>query len=378
MMKKSLSAVLAALMLLTSLPAMAQTTIDPKEDRNITLQEVGLNEVEEGVSPTTGLTLEYIEVEEGQTGMALTGRYLPMLVQIGNDEGGVGNRAPWGATYADMVYEMPNHQNGPTRLTFLFNDVVPDSVGFVRSARVGHVWLREEWGAGFLFYGQQEHEGSNVLEEFRRLGHSAIGDPLLFSGMVGEGKAWYKYYTERAGLKSPYHIDGNVAGMYSLIPEDYVAPNHAFRFTDATPEGDDALEVTVNWDSDNFKYDSKLVYDIESNTYLRYMIYKNNVLHPWVDKDTEEQIGFANVIVQFTDITYNNSPDAPVVKMVGEGNADFFMAGKHVAGYWKRDDYTSRTVYYDADGNEISLQRGKTLVIVFPNGKRDGRGVSYE
>jgi len=97
-----------------------------------------------------------------------------------------------------------------------------------------------------------------------------------------------------------------------------------------------------------------------------------------VDKDTEEQIGFANVIVQFTDITYNNSPDAPVVKMVGEGNADFFMAGKHVAGYWKRDDYTSRTVYYDADGNEISLQRGKTLVIVFPNGKRDGRGVSYE
>ena len=42
------------------------------------------------------------------------------------------------------------------------------------------------------------------------------------------------------------------------------------------------------------------------------------------------------------------------------------MGGKHIAGYWKRENMESRTVFYDADGNEIQLQRGKTLISVVP------------
>lgn len=386
-MKKLICFMLAAMMLLTTAFALADTKIDPQEKRNITPAAVTENEVEEGISPTTGLTLSALNVPTGFTGMAATGRYLPMMIQIGNDNGGVGYRAPWGASYVDVVYEMPLHKNGATRLTFLYNDLVPDSAGYVRSARLAHVWLREEWGAGFLFYGQQEYESTNVITEFRNLGHDYVYDDLLFNGIVGDSKAWKKYYTARSGITKPYHVNANIAAMYSLVPADYEAPNHAFKFTDEVPEGDAAQSVRISWHNGgtDTEYGSQLVYDLDSNSYLRYMRRKNDALEPWVDKDTGEQIGFANVIVQFVNVEYKSN-DAPIVWVIGksgskytaiEGNADFFMGGKHIAGYWKHDDVTSRTVYYGPDGEEISLQRGKTLIVLFPNDGQNGSSLSY-
>ena len=253
-MKRAVSLMLALVLLLSvgsALAASDMTRINPKEKRNIKLQEVGLNEVEEGISPTTGLTLADLDAPDGFAGLAVTGRYLPMLVQIDNTDGGVNNPdgvnvSPWGASYADIVYETPLHARGMTRISFLFSDLIPDSVGPVRSARLGHVWLREEWDAGFLFYGQQEYEKTNVLKEFNKLGASKKG--VLFSGVVSESKAWKKYYTSRKGATRPHHVDANVAAMSEMIPETHVAPNHAFKFTDEYPtEGDLAELVTVRW-----------------------------------------------------------------------------------------------------------------------------------
>lgn len=379
-MKKWLCLVLAAMLLLGTTTALAETkTVNPQENRGIQLQTVGLNEVEEGISPVTGRTLSELYVPEGFTGQAVTGRYLPMMVQVGNDQGGIGHRAPWGLDYVDLVYEFMLHINGSTRMTFLYNDVVPDSVGFVRSARVAQVWLREEWGAAFMFHGQQTYDGSNVVEEFKKLGHDYIYDPLLFNGWAG-GKAWNKYFTTRAGLASPYHKNVVPTGIYSLVPEDYVAPNHTFKFTDEIPEGEPAQHVIVRWrdGESGYTYGSNLLYDVDANAYFRYICYPRDVLHPYVDYDTGAQAAFANVIVQYTHTYFNNQRnDAPVQEVIGEGNADFFMCGKRIAGYWKREDVNSRTVYYGPDGQEISLQRGKTLIILFPNNDEFGSSLSY-
>ena len=268
-MKKLISFILAAMMLLTAASALADTTIDRGENRGIKPAPVADNEVEEGISPTTGLTLSTLNVPTGFTGMAVTGRYLPILAQISNADGGTGKYAPWGASYADIVYEMPLYEFGDTRQTFLFNDIVPDAVGPIRSARLGHVWLREEWGAGFLYWGQQEYEKTNVIAEFKNLGHNYIFDDLLFNGIVGDTKAWKKYYTKKSGLASPNDKSANAAAIYTLIPEDYVAPNHAFKFTDEMPEGDDALTIDISWYQGKNDFNSQLVYDIDSNSYLR-------------------------------------------------------------------------------------------------------------
>ena len=93
-------------------------------------------------------------------------------------------------------------------------------------------------------------------------------------------------------------------------------------------------------------------------------------------------ITFSNVIVQSIKIKWKTGlrPD-PV--LTGKGNADYFMGGKHYAGVWERKDYNSRTVFYGEDGNEIELQRGRTLIILLDynekiHGGKDKANVKYE
>ena len=373
LMKKLLSLALALMLLAGTATAMANTVVDPNEDRGIQLAQAGLNEVEEGISPTTGRTLAELDTPDGFAGLAVTGRYMPMLVQIDNTSGGVDRVAPWGASYADIMYETPLYKTGVTRMSYLFSDQIPDSVGPVRSARMGHAWLREEWDAGFLFYGQQEYTATDVKTELSRLGVNKKG--LAFSGTVGENKPWKKFYSRRHGdgLAAPSNADANVAGMYSLIDEGFVPPNHVFRFTDEVPQGESVQEIRIKTGA--LDYGSNLIYDVDSNLYFRYMRHKNDVLVPYEDRDTGEQIAFSNVIIQFTEVLWPQG-DAPVALQVGRyyydgkgdkvacGNADIFMGGVHIKGYWQREDMASRTVFYGEDGQEIELQRGKTLIVV--------------
>jgi len=377
---RKLLALVMALLMMTGV-SMAETVLDPKEQRGIVPAEAGLNEPEEGISPTTGRALDRLYAPEGYAGLAITGRYLPMLVQIGNDSGGVGERAPWGIAYADIMYEMPLVRNESTRMTAVFSDIIPDSVGYVRSARVGHVWLREEWDGGFLYYGQQEVSGSDVKAEFRKTGANDKG--VLFSGTAG-GTAWKHLYTARKRLKSPYNMDANVAAMSELVPDSHVAPNHAFRFTDEVPEGDSAKQVYINWGNGASAYGSRLVYREEWQGYIRNVGKDRSVWY--ADRDgIDGAVAFANVIVQFTEVDYNhNNKLEPIVRVIGkngaavEGNADFFMAGRHISGCWKRESMSGRTVYYGPDGEEIELQRGRTLIVIFPDDGEDGKRVSYQ
>ena len=53
---KRIAAMMLVLCLLLA-QALAETTIDPKENRNIPLNEAGEKEVPDGISPTTGRTL---------------------------------------------------------------------------------------------------------------------------------------------------------------------------------------------------------------------------------------------------------------------------------------------------------------------------------
>lgn len=377
---KRLIGILLALCLLGSF-ALADTVVNPNENRNITINKAGVNPMLDGISPTTGRVLADIDLIEGFTGLAITGRYMPMLVQIDNAGGGVksseyGRRQPWGADFVDVVYEAPLYKAGDTRLTFLYSDLIPDAVGPLRSARVFHAWLREEWDCGFIHYGQQEYAKTSVPEQFSLTGATQKG--VLFNGTVGEGKPWKRYFTydfhSGVQLSDPHDKGVNAAAVSTLIPEDFAAANHTWLFTSELPEeGDDASIIHVTWGKK--EYDSEIEWDEDDECYYRYMLVdpKGNL---YTDFDSQNPITFNDVIVQFTEMEYP-STDAPLPTVIGTGNADYFMGGRHIAGVWQRDDLSSRTVFYGPDGNEIELQVGRTLVIVM-DGNIANRSISYE
>ncbi len=394
-MKKFLCMLLCAVLLCSA--ALAEVPLDGGENRGIVINEAEPNDPEPMVSPVTGRYLDEVAAKyysEGFVGQAVTGRYMPIMVQIDNSDGGIGygedgkvtyNRAPWGVEYSDVIYETPLYKDGHTRLTFLFSDIIPDEVGPVRSARLFHAWLREEWDCGFAFYGQQTYTATNVEEVFKQTGATQKANGLLlFSGTVGSSKPWKQYYDsyQRTQLSKPHHISANLAGMSSLIPPDFEAKNHTWLFTDKTPDGDDAETIYINWATGNLAmYNSFLEWDEDDEVYYRYMI--DPFSGKWNEYSSfrfspngQNPIPFNNIIIQFTKMEWKRT-DAPDPTVLGTGNADYFMCGKHISGVWQRKTMDDRTVFYDDEGEEIALQRGRTLIVVMDY-EFEHRSVSYE
>ena len=386
-MKRILALVLFIMMMLTA--AAAETKADPNENRNIQLAEVSDHTAPEGESPTTGRVLSELDVPQGAAGLAVTGRYMPMMVQISNPlddktkASGCGNRSPWGLQYADVIYELQLHANGETRLSAVFSDIIPEAVGPIRSARMGNVWLREEWDCGFMYYGQQEYNQTNVVDAFRELGTDTKG--LLFPGTVGSGRPWKAYYEtyickrlRNAQLKKPNHVSGNAAEISKMIDPVMQATNHTWLFTDEKyTGGDSGVKVYINWGRKDTN--SYFNYDADRDVYVRSVESSAKKGKPveWAELETQEPFTFNNVIIQWTPTAFFGS-DVPVVGNVktsirnnkgqmidfpGEGNAEIFMNGRHIAGYWKRLGMNQRTVFYDEHGQEIEFQRGSTYIV---------------
>ena len=419
-MKKLMTLVLALILVMSMNTAMAeQKVIDGLTPRAIEIHKASLNPsademIAQGISPTTGRKLEKINAPEGFLGTAVTGVYKPMMVQISNYKNGIGKDekgnpyavAPVNGSYADVVYEACQTMNGSeTRMSMVFSDTVPDYVGFLRSTRLTHVRLRQEWDCVFCTSG---YSNADVPAEWRTMGvKNPSGrteeDPgIVYVGDVGLGKPWKKYVRRLKGIKDANNEVFELAKILNnVVPADYVPANHTWKFTDVLPEGGDPAEIIYVTFGSRYDTDSRLEYDETDNVYIRYVEMKEDQDLPYresvmkkpenvdekkdgilslkVDMEGREPgniISFSNVIIQGITMHWKGStrPD-PV--LLGTGNADYFIGGRHIAGVWERENYDSRTVFYGPDGEEIELQRGRTLIILMGYNNRS-TSVSYE
>jgi len=391
-MKKTAIWILILALLCPCLPALAgndpEYTISKKTgtvlqnaaDRDISVQAGGDHAVIPGESPVTGLAWE--------------GRYLPVLVQIGNDpytvkvngnsvkSAGIGNRTPWGLQYADILYEEMLSRSGYTRITALFSDCFasggPTGVGPVRSCRIGPMLLREAW-QGVLVYGGGMVGSYRMTDE--RMAWLYTDSVALDWGLLVNFRAPGVFpeigYVIR-NVKSPDNFNIDIVKVRNAISDAYTAQAHPFLFQDGGAYADGyaaATTVHLDW---GYKYNiSHFVYDEETGTYSRCCGAGTNP-KKWAlytayptpeDRGEADRIpfAFANVIVQRMAYTYEGSKKTTAVAQhIGSGNADIFIGGKYIAGYWVRAAMDEPTVYYDDQGNELQLNRGKTFVALFP------------
>lgn len=419
-MKKLISLALALVLALCTGAALADTTaVDGIAQRKIEIHKAELNPsademIAQGISPTTGRKLERISYPEGFSGTAVTKKYQPVMVQISNDRNGVGFTedgkpyavAPVNGSYADVVYEACQVMGGgETRMSMIFSDTVPDYVGFLRSTRLTHVRIRQEWDCVFCTSGYSK---ADVPQEWKKMGvktplNAGKKDKLLvYLGDVGNNKPWKKYVRRLKGIKDYNNELFELARILDeIVPQDHVPANHTWKFTDEKNyDGDEADIIYVTFGNE-YKTDSRLEYDEDDNVYIRYVAVKNQPDKEYREsvlidpKDVDEKkngllsyrveakervpgntITFSNVIIQGITMHWKGStrPD-PV--LTGTGNADYFICGKHIAGVWEREDYNSRTVFYDQNGEEIKLQRGRTLIILMGYNNKSSK-VAYE
>jgi hypothetical protein len=108
-------------------------------------------------------------------------------------------------------------------------------------------------------------------------------------------------------------------------------------------------------------------YDHATNSYLRSVAGK-----PHIDALDGKRVTARNVVVLFMrqSIDPESEPGyhRPVLDQIGSGRSIVFRDGLAFEGTWRKADAGDLTRFYDADGQEVSLVRGRIFIQVVARG----------
>ena len=301
-------------------------------------------------------------VEENHDGMyrsELTNEWIdesiqnqrPIAVMVDNEVYALDH---YGLTQADIVYEIMNStaNDEVTRFMALVKDWGNITrFGSIRSVRPTHFMLAPEYNAVLIHDGGpfyiKEYTGlpwiNNLSGGFARIDN---GKPREFTEYVTTGEVEAR-------------LEGN---KYDKEYNDYYPGPHWKFADDKTP-----TDLSLAGDSKSctkielpFPHnDSQLAYDAASNTYL-YSEYGRAHVDP---ENDNKQLAFTNVIIQCAECVQLDENGYMKFNITNRSGKGYFVTGGHAIPItWKKGDDLDITNYYDASGNEIMLNTGKTYI----------------
>lgn len=339
------AAVLAVLLVLLyrgSLKKDTGTAKKPVKQKAVTEQEVKKEDTTTSV--LTGLP---VSAEQRNT--------RPLAIMIENTNV---CQPHYGLSRAGVVYECPV-EGGITRLMGVFDDYSGmDRIGNVRSCRPYYVDLAAEYGAVYVHFGQsvqgQEELNKGYVDELNGL--SGISSLVFYRS--SDKKAPHNAYTS---------TDGLLKGMEKQGFETTYDPDSHTHFQFADSDSPNTLESGTPCSTVHlYFYDNKpyFTYDSTNHVYLRYQFNE-----PEIDAENgNTQLSVTNIILEnVNDSYYDNEKYRLKLDLVGSGTGKYITMGKMIDITWKKDSETGITHYYDANGNEIRLNPGKTWISIIQN-----------
>ncbi len=276
----------------------------------------------------------------------------PLAVMVDNEKTALPH---YGLTQADIVYEMMNStKNGQiTRFMVMVKDYDSiDQLGSIRSVRPTNFMIAPEWNAIVC------HDGGpfyiNTFLENPYVDH--------FSGTfsrVDNGKP--REFTE-------YMLPGDMDKNFNNSSVDrnyneYAPTEPHFQFAsesnpvDLSEETGSTACTLVDLP---FPHNgSELNYDEASGTYL-YSEYGSAHVDPG---NGNQQLAFKNVILQQMSYSELDSNGYMVWNCLATGMGGYYITnGQAIPITWSKISDTDRTIYYDMEGNEITINTGKTYI----------------
>ena len=335
-------------------------------------EEPAEEEVEE---PTTAYpVIGEREVVDGKMQSYLTGEWIdeevatrrPIAVMVPNNSPAL---PQYGLSLASIIYEAPV-EGRITRLMPIFENFDElERIGPVRSSRdyflytaLGYEAIYCNWGLARpyveeLINRDTVHNVSAAVEGIYNPADEAYG-------RVSRGSA---YATEFTGYLK---IDGLLKAVDRLgydwnYDDDYV-PQFLFAADDVIADYADNEDATMiypggksgNNASGYGSYHPYFEYNESDHLYYRY---QNG--NKQIDEYNSKQFTVSNVVFQYCHGEVRDSHDYLAFGVHGEGKAIIFTNGKVIPCTWKRydGDFTPAK-YYDADGNEVIVNQGKTWI----------------
>lgn len=112
------------------------------------------------------------------------------------------------------------------------------------------------------------------------------------------------------------------------------------------------------------EYSVKWVYDQVGNSYKRF-----NGGVPLTDLETKEQLSAKNIVILFAAETGPVDEHLHLLYAnIGSGSGILYQDGKTIKITWQKQTRASRTKFFDANGKEISFNRGQIWIEMLPTG----------
>lgn len=277
----------------------------------------------------------------------------PVMVSVENHKDA---RPQWGIASADIVWEMVV-EGGITRMLLMFSDPsrLPDKIGPTRSARHYFVELVEGFDAIFVHFGGSPQAYSALKQQ----GTDNIDG--MYAGNTFSRDSSRSVSSEHRAYTTK---DKVVAAIESKsfrteIQEEYQNP---FKFNSTAKKltGGECKECVIPFSSyATYTYQ----YNEQENLY-----YSSLNGNPFMD-DNGTQQNFTNIIICYVSVSSLGDSKGRVSFDLSEGNGKYISNGTYQDITWEKGGYTDMLKLYDADGNELSLNSGRSYIALVPISK---------
>lgn len=251
---------------------------------------------------------------------------------------------------ASLVYETLV-EGSITRFMGIFDHGDLDKIGPVRSARPYFVQWADALDAAYM------HAGGSP-EALLKIRQYDIKD-------ITAGQYYYRDYN-RTGPHNLYTDSDKI--RFAL--RDYAwtdsAQNYSrWLFNDDPEVGTNDTGESVDLHFSGSAWGSLVRWEYVPDT-ERYKRFQAGVSHE--DTSSGAQLTAKTIVVQvIPPIVSIGDKGRLTLDIVGEGTAYVLFNGKRIEGTWKKSDLTSRTTFYDENGDEVIFPRGNMFVEVIPS-----------
>lgn len=317
---------------------------------------------DDSVAPREGmvrsrLTNEWVDEEVANT--------RPIAVMTPNESSAIPH---YNLSNASVIYEA-NVEGRMTRMMALYEDWQDlEKIGNIRSLRAYYAYWAFEWDAFIVHFG-----GPFFINDL--LAQSTTQN---INGTGGDDSAFFRS-TDRKSPHNAYASGKDLADRidrkgYPLAYRGLADENH-YQFT---PKAEPNTLEQYGENAESATYiDMSGCYPL-TRCYFEYneddgLYYRSQHLYgasdgPHIDAVTGEQLKFKNILVQNT--RHEEIGEGYLAFQCHDTTRDgwFFTNGKGIHVTWEKSSDYGATRYYDDNGNEITLNTGKTMVCIVEDG----------
>ncbi len=257
-------------------------------------------------------------------------------------------RPQTGIEHADIVFvEMV--EGGTTRFHVIFNSVVPDVVGPVRSLRPMDAAILGQWSAPLVYSGGTPEFEARV---------ASAGIQLIVDSGVGKG------FFRSIDRRSPHNLYADMLEVLTLLDGAHAAPpSPMFRYgvPSSAAGGSPVAWARAQYPSVRSGWE----WDAATGTFERF---DDGAANWSVD---QVPVAAANVLVLRVEIRDTGSRDSanqwvPETILTGSGELVLFGEGAMVEGTWSKGGDNDPFEFTDAAGEPLLLTPGTTWVELLP------------